>query len=350
MSKLPYYTRKDRLIILVLLPPVVLLINYWIFGKRYFTGGRLFLVTSVLSGLIGFLSWRVQILVAVVMQKKYPRYSQTFRRIVISLLLYIIITVTTLCLVFLLYDAVPFFRYDLNGWHMTWAIVVCIVVDILAASFHEGAAFYEKWKRVADQAEQLKKENLQSQLESLKAQVNPHFLFNSINSISSLLREDIDKAERFLDEMSKVYRYLLRNNEDNLTTLAAELQFIQSYYHLLNTRYGDSLVLHTKIDTHYLCYQLPPLTLQMLVENAVKHNIMRKDMPLRIVIATGGRDNLIVSNNLQRKIGTVPSNKVGLSNIAKKYALLNQDSIIVKEGNGEFFVSIPLIKAAVTSN
>ena len=350
MPKLPYYTRKDRLIILVLLPPVVLLVNYWIFGKRYFTGSRLFVVTSVISGLTGFISWRLQILVAVVMQKKYPRYSQTFRRIVLSLLLYIIITVATLCLVFLLYDAVPFFRYDLNGWHMIWAIVVCIVVDILAASFHEGAAFYEKWKRVADQAEQLKKENLQSQLESLKAQVNPHFLFNSINSISSLLHEDIDKAERFLDEMSKVYRYLLRNNEDNLTTLAAELQFIQSYYHLLNTRYGDSLVLHTKIEDRYMCYQVPPLTLQMLVENAVKHNTMRKDMPLRIVIATGGRDNLIVSNNLQRKIGTVPSNKVGLSNIAKKYALLNQDNIVVKEGNGEFFVSIPLIKAAVINN
>lgn len=343
IPKLPYYTRKDRLIILILLPPVVLLINYWIFGKRYFTEGKLFLLTSFISGLTGFISWRLQILVAVQMHRRYPRYSQTFRRIVISLSLYIIITIATLCLIFLSYHFITYFGYSLDWWHLLWAIVIVIVVDVLAASFHEGAAFYEKWKKVADEAEQLKKENLQSQLESLKAQVNPHFLFNSINSISSLLHEDVSKAERFLDEMSKVYRYLLRNNEDNLTTLSAELQFIQSYYHLLNTRYGESLVLQTKIDGNYLSHQLPPLTLQMLVENAVKHNTMMKHQPLRILIATGANDNLIVSNNLQRKIGSVPSNKVGLSNIAKKYELLKQRQIVVQEKDGEFYVSIPLI-------
>jgi two-component system, LytTR family, sensor kinase len=343
LFKLPYYTRKDRLIILILLPPVVLLINYWVFGKRYFTESKLFTVASLMSGLTGFISWRLQILVAVRMHRRYPRYSQTFRRIVLSLLLYIIITVSTLCLIFVLYDYIRFFKYSLDVWHLLWAVAVVIVLDVLAASFHEGAAFYEKWKKVADEAEQLKKENLQSQLESLKSQVNPHFLFNSINSISSLLHEDIGKAERFLDEMSKVYRYLLRNNEDNLTSLSTELQFIQSYYHLLNTRYGDSLVLQTKIDDRYLGYQLPPLTLQMLVENAVKHNTMMKHQPLRILIATGANNNLIVSNNLQRKIGTVASNKVGLSNIAKKYQLLKQRQIIVEERAGEFYVNIPLI-------
>jgi LytS/YehU family sensor histidine kinase len=216
-------------------------------------------------------------------------------------------------------------------------------VDALGCSFHEGVAFYERWKRVADEAEQLKQENLQSQLESLKSQVNPHFLFNSLNSLSSLISEDSEKAEKFLDELSKVYRYLLRNNEDDLTTLHSEMQFIQSYYHLLKTRYGDSLLLKTQIEDHYLDYWLPPLTLQMLVENAVKHNVMMRELPLRIHI-TINNGKLVIANNLQRKVRRVSSNRVGLGNIAKKYKLLRQDNIMVRENDQEFAVIIPLIR------
>ncbi len=123
-----------------------------------------------------------------------------------------------------------------------WVLSVGIICNLLATSFNEGAAFFEKWRKVVDGAEQLKKENLQSQLEGLKGQVNPHFLFNSLNSLSSLISDDPDKAEKFLDEMSKVYRYLLRTNEDSLTTVEAEMQFIQSYFHLLKTRYGDASI------------------------------------------------------------------------------------------------------------
>ena len=97
---------------------------------------------------------------------------------------------------------------------------------------------------------------MQSQLEGLKDQVNPHFLFNSLNSLSSLISEDPEKAEKFLDEMSKVYRYLLRTNEEGLTTLESEMQFIQSYFHMLKTRYGDGLDMETQIDDHYLNYQI----------------------------------------------------------------------------------------------
>lgn len=223
-----------------------------------------------------------------------------------------------------------------------WAIVTGVLVDVLAASFHEAAAFYERWKKAAILTEQLKRENLQSQLDSLKAQVNPHFLFNSLNSLSSLISEDSEKAEKFLDELSKVYRYLLRNNEDHLTTLGEELQFIYSYAHLLQTRYGESLQVLVYVNPKYYDYQLPPLTLQMLVENAVKHNRMMKECPLRIVVKCEA-DKLTVVNNLQRKVRQVSSNRVGLGNIAKKYKLLDQPDIVIKENDKEFAVIIPLI-------
>lgn len=343
--KLPYYTRKDRIIIAAMLPPVILVINYWIFGWRYFAEGSLFLWSSIISGVTGIVSWQVQIMIALWLQKKYPKYHQTLRRVFYALLLYILVTSLTILFVFLGYAAVPYFKYDLEVSHLILALVTGIVVDVLSASFHEGVAFYEKWKKVTDEAEALKRENLQTQLESLKAQVNPHFLFNSLNSLSSLISEDPPKAEKFLNEMCKVYRYLLRNNEEDLATLSSEMQFIQSYFHLLKTRYGDSLQLQTKIDAAYLCHQLPSLTLQMLVENAVKHNIMMKEQPLKINISTNQEGKLIVANTLQRKVREVTSNKIGLGNIVNKYRLLRQDDILVKEDEKEFSVIIPLIQS-----
>jgi sensor histidine kinase YesM len=339
---LPYYTRKDWIIISVLLPPVVVAMNYWIFGSRYFTEAGVFWLSTAITTIAAFVSWLLQIVVAIHLQRKYPRYSDTIKRLSIALSLYIVLTSFTISIVFWAYDYVSFFNYKMDWRRFTWALVTGILVDVLAASFHEAAAFYERWRKASLLTEQLKRENLQTQLDSLKAQVNPHFLFNSLNSLSSLISEDSEKAEKFLDELSKVYRYLLRNNEDDLTTLAEELQFIQSYYHLLKTRYGESLHVQTSIDPQYLDYQLPPLTLQMLVENAVKHNRMMKERPLKIELKSAG-NKLIVVNNLQRKVRQVTSNRIGLGNIAKKYKLLDQEGILVKETETEFAVIIPLI-------
>ena len=243
------------------------------------------------------------------------------------------------------YDYIGFLGYEINMVKYFWALIVGSFCNLLATSFNEGAAFFERWREVVDEAEQLKKVNLQSQLEGLKGQVNPHFLFNSLNSLSSLISEDPDKAEKFLDEMSKVYRYLLRTNEDGLTTLDAEMQFIHSYFHMLKTRYTDGLEMETQISDQYLEYLLPPLTLQMLVENAVKHNMILKNSPLKILIMTTNSGKLIVSNNLQRKDRKVSSNKVGLSNIVNKYRLMRQEEIAVRDDGKEFAVVVPLIQS-----
>jgi LytS/YehU family sensor histidine kinase len=263
-------------------------------------------------------------MVAFSLRNRFPRYSQTFRRIAIGLIIYITLMVTSLSILFWGYDYIGFMGYQINLSRYLGALIVGAFCNIMATSINEGAAFFERWREVVDEAEQLKKENLQSQLEGLKGQVNPHFLFNSLNSLSSLISDDPEKAEKFLDEMSKVYRYLLRTNEDGLTTLQAEMDFINSYFHLLKTRYGDGLNMQTTIEDRFLTYLVPPLTLQMLVENAVKHNMILKDKPLQIMILTTNSGKLIVSNNLQRKDRMVSSNKVGLSNIVKKYRLMKQ--------------------------
>src|SRR6185436_1464397 len=131
---------------------------------------------------------------------------------------------------------------------------------------------YAQLKDAARQREKLEKEKLKAELQQLKGIVNPHFLFNNLNSLSSLIAEDPVKAQDFLDELTKVFRYLLRNNETELTMLAQELDFIHSYYRLLQLRYGDAISMNIRIDKPSEQLMIPPLTLQLLIENAVKHN------------------------------------------------------------------------------
>jgi two-component system LytT family sensor kinase len=143
--------------------------------------------------------------------------------------------------------------------------------------------------------------------------------------------------------LSTVYRYLLRSNKQQLTDLASELAFIQAYFNLLKTRHGSGLQLSVQVDEAYQIYQLPPLTLQLLVENAVKHNIVLPDQPLVIVIATDEQAQLSKSNNIQRKTIRVASNGVGLSNILAKYQMLGQPVPIIQETDGQFVVTLSLI-------
>lgn len=182
------------------------------------------------------------------------------------------------------------------------------------------------------------------QMMALQAQLNPHFLFNSLNSLSSLIADEPARAERFVDEMSSVYRYLLRTNDQDLTTLKTELAFIDSYYHLLRTRYGAGIDLKKNIDAPFLEYKLPPLTLQLLLENAVKHNIVSADQPLVIQLTTNTDGCLTVSNTLQRKsVNRENSTQKGLLNILSKYQLLGQAIPRVEETSDSFRVVLPLI-------
>ena len=339
------YSRKEWLIALILLPPFALILNYVLFGHRYFSAWGPFFLASIITTLVIFIVYICCGMIATVMRNQFPKYSQTFKRITFSVLIYVAMMWAAISVLFWGYDYIGFLGYEINMVKYFWALIVGSFCNLLATSFNEGAAFFERWREVVDEAEQLKKVNLQSQLEGLKGQVNPHFLFNSLNSLSSLISEDPDKAEKFLDEMSKVYRYLLRTNEDGLTTLDAEMQFIHSYFHMLKTRYTDGLEMETQISDQYLEYLLPPLTLQMLVENAVKHNMILKNSPLKILIMTTNSGKLIVSNNLQRKDRKVSSNKVGLSNIVNKYRLMRQEEIAVRDDGKEFAVVVPLIQS-----
>jgi len=242
-------------------------------------------------------------------------------------------------------------RMSAYGMDFIHGITIAIFFLIVYELFFDRQDFRLYQKRLIQaekEKEQLRVANMQSQLDVLKQQVNPHFLFNSLNTLSALISEAPQQAEQFVDKLSGVYRYVLRANEQHLTTLDAELQFIEAYYHLLQTRYGQGLTIVVTVNESRRQCHIPPLTLQLLVENAVKHNIVSPKRPLMIDITIDERGLLVVRNTLQRKVirpgeARIASNGVGLTNIVAKYQMLNLPQPSIEECDGLFTVRLSLL-------
>ena len=188
----------------------------------------------------------------------------------------------------------------------------------------------------------LKRKQTQLQLNALKSQLSPHFLFNSMNTLSSLFQKDTQKAESFIRSLAGSYEYVLNNYESPLVTVAEELDFVEAYCFLMRTRFGEYLNLCVELPTNVLMSEVPPMTLQMLVENAVKHNVMGPSQILKIEMSMAG-GKLIISNNKTSKRPKMDSLKIGLRNIASRYELLARKSIEIIDDK-KFTVKLPLIK------
>lgn len=192
-------------------------------------------------------------------------------------------------------------------------------------------------------AERLEKENVQAQFAALKSQVNPHFLFNSLSILSSLVHADADLSEKFIDQLSRAYRYILEQKDNERVLLKTELEFIQAYRFLLNIRFENKFDIAIDVpQADQTRYSIAPLTLQLLVENAVKHNRMSAREPLHVIIRLDGHC-LVVENNLQPRPQSENSTGVGLQNIVNRYALLTDQSVWVGENANKFVVKIPLL-------
>lgn len=288
--------------------------------------------------------WEGNRLVLIFCRGRYPGLDQSRQRILSQLVGCMAATILIRYANVWFYDQTLFWGYMFPPEGYWYSIFVGLLYVIIVAGIYEGLYYFHKWKQLLSEAEALKRENLQTQLDSLKTQINPHFLFNNLGSLSSLIMEDPARAVTFVNELSSVYRYLLQANERQLTTLKSELTFLRDYFHLLKTRFGDGVHLEVDVEEDQRAYLLPPLTLQLLIENAVKHNIVLTQKPLHIRVYTDRNDNLVVVNNLQKKTSPVLSNKVGLRTIISKYRLLNKGAVRVTETPAHFRVELPLVK------
>ena len=191
-------------------------------------------------------------------------------------------------------------------------------------------------------AQRLEKEKVMVMYESLKQQLNPHFLFNSLTSLSGLIETDQQVAGNFLEQMSGIYRYILKNGDNETVSLKDEIEFVQLYINLQQTRFKKGLIVNINVPDEYLHYKIAPVTLQNLIENAIKHNIIDADSPLEIDIFIED-DFLVVRNNLQKKNMVETSNKKGLAQFVNLYKYLSRKPVHVEESTKDFTIKIPLV-------
>jgi sensor histidine kinase YesM len=264
--------------------------------------------------------------------------EQPVKRFIVGIISTVGYTAGIIFLMMLVYEQFLGFSFGKSFWP---TIINTIVVTIIISLFLHSRAFLANWKKLELDAVKLRNENLTSKYESLKSQLDPHFLFNSLNVLTNLVYHDADKSARFIKQLSEVYRYVLEVRNKELVPLEEELKFVESYLFLQQIRFGDKLKVDNKLEG--VQGSIPPLALQILVENAIKHNVVSEDDPLTISMFI--QDNhVVVENNLQKKTRlTESSTGIGLDNITKRYEFLSNQKIIIEETPASFIVKLPLL-------
>lgn len=220
--------------------------------------------------------------------------------------------------------------------------VIALMITIIISSLLHAIGFFKEIQQEKKISEQLRQEKLISELNALKAHVDPHFLFNSFNVLSGLIEEDKDKAQDFLSGLSKIYRYILESRDEDTSTVLEELSFAQAYLDLHLARFENSINMVVDIPEETLKKSLPSLTLQLLLENAIKHNAFDEDNPLNINIQQQG-DYLVIENNRKKRKNLALSNGLGLKNIKDRYSLLSKEFVTIMDATDTFRVKIPIL-------
>jgi two-component system, LytTR family, sensor kinase len=290
--------------------------------------------------LIAIVVWESLRFVHYWLNRVYPFERNLTGRIVIQLLIGTLIGIIIRAILYKWGEPLVPFKVDVLFLAATWAIYAMIPVGVNLCFF--TVYFIDRWKDSLVRAERLEKEKSHVQFDNLKNQLNPHFLFNALTSLNSLIFENQKLASDFLQQLSKVYRYVLQNKDKNFVLLETELEFISNYVKLLETRFHGALKIHFDIHADSKEKAIVPVTLQILIENALKHNIADREKMLNIEIVTVG-DYLVVSNNLQRRKNVETSNKQGLENLRSLYRFLTDKPVIVEPTDDRFFVKVPLL-------
>ncbi len=234
----------------------------------------------------------------------------------------------------------------------TWQFfVVIIIVSLFVSAIHTGYFLLNRWKVSMSEAKdlqlkamELKEIAMQSELQSLKMQLDPHFMFNNFSTLSELINEDQETATRFLENLSRVYRYMIQNLKKDIISLSDEVAFVKAYCYLIHIRHDDNVQVVFDLNDDSLDLYIPPISLQLLVENAIKHNIAAKEQPLVITITSNDKQEIRVCNNLQRISNAYPITGIGLKNIADRYRILSEEHLpTIEETSACFCVTLPLL-------
>lgn len=276
------------------------------------------------------------------LNKQMPWNNRPIRRMVVQFLVQAVISSLVVTGCFCFWDWQESAANQTPDYIFMMGLVIGSLLSLILTAIYVALYFIDQWKTTLLEAERLKRESVEARFEALKSQLDPHFLFNNLNTLMYLV-EDHPQAASFVENLSLVYRYVLQNRERTLVPLSEELRLAKAYLFLLKQRFGEAIQVRMTISDAEQAGQLPPMTLQLLIENAVKHNIVSEKNPLTITIGCPQSGQLTVSNTLQRKIHTTETTGIGLRNIRHRYELLGDAQLEIRKTNGLFLVTLPLL-------
>jgi two-component system, LytTR family, sensor kinase len=301
-----------------------------------------YLLDLVFTSALSILVWEGNLQLDAFLNKKLPWQINAGKRVLVQALVALLFNGTVLLSSMWMYHIYLCLNNAQADQLMRGSFIIAMFLSFAILAVEVGMQFYKNWRHSLIEAERYKTESTQAQLQNLKNQVNPHFLFNNLSVLNSLVYQDQDKAAEFIQQLAKMYRYVLDQRNTELVSLESELQFLEHYLFLLKIRFGKSLVVEQDIHADCLPKLLPPLCLQMLVENAIKHNEVSIAKPLTVFIRAQ-HDHLLIKNNIQPRVEEEPASKTGIKNMKTRYAFFTEEEIQVVQNQNTFEVILPLL-------
>jgi len=301
------------------------------------------LINWSISWMFSICNWMIMREIMINLRRRFPDFSDNLKRIVILFVL-IIITIIVIDRIGA-YALGQVFGQDYNHPSTTKLLIPILLISVMILAIYEAIHYYSRLQEFVRKEEQAKQVVIEAQLEALRNQARPHFLFNSFNTLRDIIYNDPkDNAINFVDKLSDVYRYILESGNVNLISLSEEIKFSKSYIHIQSERFGSNLRIEWDIDTAPKDAMVIPMSLQLLLENAIKHNVVSLSKPLTISVSVEDC-HLIVKNKIQLKSTQLPSTKIGLANIQKRYALISDHPLVISNDGIDFIVKLPLLQA-----
>jgi hypothetical protein len=335
-----FFTKNGKIIIITICMGFMgILVGYFIYGGSgfSFSNGAF---SWFQAAFLFFILWRGNVWVSIKLDKQYPWLHYPIKRFAYGVIGAVVYTSGVLLLVGIAINVLFDITFDSD---QMLPLYFANGIAVFIFCFMVAWQYLLSWQKLALREEKMKNEVLSARYESLKNQVNPHFLFNSLNSLSSLINKDTELADRFVKQLSNVYRYVLETRTKEAVTLAEELAVLESFIFLEKIRFGKNLSIKINITEEDKSKMILPLVLQMLLENAIKHNAISNDDPL-IIQMYGEGNFMVVENNLQPKsILRNQSVKVGLENIKSRYSIFSEEDLVIKKTDRSFIVKIPLL-------
>jgi len=287
-------------------------------------------------------NWFFMRTIMIYLRIKLPALNDSLKRIIFVFLTIVVSVLLIDIFGNLVLSSIYGFNY--NPISRAKILLPIILISTMVQAIYEAIYYYSRLKKSVREEEQAKQMIVQAQLDALRNQAQPHFLFNTLNTLRDIIDQNTkEEAKDFVDKISDVYRFILESGNADLISIRDELKFAKSYMHIQKERFGDNLKLNWDIPETSLDAMIVPMSLQLLLENAIKHNVISKSKPL-IVDVKIENECLVVDNKIQPKSSQLPSTKLGLKNIEKRYHLISDQSPEIKNDGDRFIVSLPLLQ------